>query len=345
MHHVLVNFGAGLGRIGIGRGPLTAIFRPRSPLLRQTVAGIDFAGPIGLAAGFDYRAQLPEVLPALGFGFGSVGTFTLQPCQGNPAPQLGRLVRSRSLLVNKGFKNEGIDALIRQSVGRTFTIPAGLSIGRTNAPMTEQEAITDIRQAYARAEAARLPYTYYELNISCPNLVGHVSFYEPRALERLLAALEPSRLSRPVFLKMPIELTDRQTLAIVDTAKKYGISTFIIGNLQKNRHDPALDQSEVAKVGAGNFSGKPTWDRSNQLIGHIYRERGDEVTIIGCGGTFSADDAYTKIRLGATLVQLITGLVYIGPQLPAQINYGVVRRLQRDGFTNIAQAVGVDSRN
>ncbi len=345
VHRVLVGFGATIGRSVYLRRFATWLLRSKFDKLHQTVAGINFASPVGLAAGFDYQAELPEMLPALGFGFGSVGTFTLQSCQGNPAPQLGRLVRSRSLLVNKGFKNAGIKVLIQQSIGRKFEIPIGLSIGRTNAPMTEAEAITDIQKAFALAEGAGLPYAYYELNISCPNLVGKVDFYDSTSLSRLLNVIKPAKLSRPMFLKMPIELSDAQTLSIAETALKNGISTFIVGNLQKNRADPSLNSAEVARCGKGYFSGKPTWQRSNELIALLYRNYKKRAVIIGCGGTFSAEDAYTKIRLGATLIQLITGLVYVGPQLPAQINFGLGELLRRDGLADITQAIGVDNRS
>ena len=139
---------------------------------------------------------------------------------------------------------------------------------------------------------------------------------------------------------MPINKSDEETRVMLDIIIAYPIQGVIFGNLQKNRQDPSINQEEVKKYSQGNFSGKPTEKRSNELIRLTYQNYGDRLTIIGCGGVFSAEDAYKKIKLGASLIQLITGLVYVGPQLPAQINSGLPRLLKKDGFSHISQAIG-----
>ena len=141
---------------------------------------------------------------------------------------------------------------------------------------------------------------------------------------------------------MPIEKTDRETLNLLEVISKYKIAGVIIGNLQKNRKDPSFVKEEVKKWKVGNFSGKPTFNRSNELIRIAYKKFGKKLIIIGCGGIFSADDAYTKIKLGASLVQLITGMIYQGPQLIAQMNLELIDKLKSDGIKNIKEAVGVD---
>lgn len=313
--------------------------------LRQTIGGIYFKNPIGLAAGFDYEAKLTQILPAIGFGFGTVGTITNQPCKGNAKPQLGRLIKSRSLLVNKGFKNLGIRETLRRLRRKQFEIPIGLSIGATNtsALSNQDEAIRDIIEAFKAAENSAVPFSYYELNISCPNLQVKVEFYLPQHLNELLAALTKNSLSKPLFIKMPIDKSDDEALELLKIIVKYPIKGVIFGNLQKDRREPTLNPLEVKCFPKGNFSGKPTEKRANELISLAYKTYGEKLAIIGCGGVFSPEDAYKKIKLGASLVQLITGMIYEGPQLIAEINLGLIKLLKADGVDQLAKIRGADT--
>lgn len=347
IHEKLTNSGEKLARNQFVHKAMSKVFTVDSALLSQKVYGVTFPNPIGLSAGFDYRAQLTDISPALGFGFETVGTITNKPYPGNPTPRLGRLVRSKSLLVNKGFKNEGIDAILRKLTGHTFTIPIGLSIGRTNTRklITQNQSIADICEAFKKAEASLVPFSFYELNISCPNLVGDITFYPPGNLRELLTAVFHQGLTKPLFIKMPIEKSNTEVERMLSVIVKFPVSGVIFGNLQKNREHPSLVKKEVAKYPVGNFSGKPCEQRSNELIALAYRMHGDELRIIGCGGVFSAKDAYKKIRLGASLVQLITGLIFEGPQLINQINTGLLALLHQDGFSHISQAIGRDVRS
>ncbi len=345
VHLRLVALGQWLGRRALIRKMLSGFLRVKHPALRQTLAGITFENPIGMAAGFDYEARLTHIIPAIGLGFETVGTITNQPYEGNTPPRLGRLIKSQSLLVNKGFKNNGIDALIAQHRASSFTIPIGLSIGKTNRTesMSQAEAVSDVVSSFTKAEAAHLPFSYYELNISCPNLHGSVEFYSPAHLTELLSAVTALKLSKPLFIKMPINETNEATTAMLEVIVRFPVAGVIFGNLQKDRNNPAFVANEIHNAGKGNFSGKPTQTRSNELIRLAFRQAGTKLIIIGCGGTFSAEDAYTKIKLGASLVQMITGLIYKGPQLPAQINLGLIKLLKRDGLTHISQAIGKDA--
>jgi dihydroorotate dehydrogenase subfamily 2 len=314
------------------------------PILAQTIGGIHFKNPIGLAAGFDYEAKLTQVLPAIGFGFGTVGTITNKPYEGNVKPRLGRLKKSRSLLVNKGFKNLGIQETLKKLKGACFEIPIGLSIGVTNTSTlsSQDDAICDIVEAFKVVENSTVPFSYYELNISCPNLQVNVEFYSPKNLEKLLNALTKNKLSKPLFIKMPIDKSNNEVLDMLKVIVKYPVQGVIFGNLQKDKNDPALDPSEVKQFSKGYFSGKPTEKRSNELISLTYKTYGKQLTIIGCGGVFSPEDAYRKIKLGASLVQLITGMIYEGPQLIAEINLGVIKLLKQDEFNHISEAVGAE---
>ncbi|PJC80074.1 hypothetical protein CO008_03055 [Candidatus Roizmanbacteria bacterium CG_4_8_14_3_um_filter_36_12] len=316
-----------------------------SAQLKQKLAGIDFPGPVGLAAGFDYDARLTQILPSLGFGFQTVGTVTNSPYQGNPPPRLGRLPKSKSLMVNKGFKNKSAIIISHQLKNLQFEIPVGISIGITNSIKirTVEDEIKDIVSAFKIFEKNSKKNSYYELNISCPNLVNakDISFYPPKILELLLSSVDSLRLKKPVFIKMPIEKTNEEISSMLDIIVKYkSIKGVVFGNLQKDRKNPSLVSSEVKKFKAGNFSGKPCEQRSNELIKLAYKNYKNKLIIIGCGGVFSAEDAYKKIKLGASLIQLITGMIFQGPQLISQINLELIDLLQKDRFKNISQAVG-----
>lgn len=322
----------------------TVSIKPKN--LSQTIHGIKFESPIGLAAGFDYEARLTQILPALGFGFETVGTITYNAYEGNAPPMLGRLPRSRSLMVNKGFKNLGAAATVKRLKDHAFQIPIGVSIGRTNSLSlkTQTQSVQDIISAFTVFETSHVKHSYYELNISCPNLYGDISFYPPKNLEQLLQHVDELKIKRPLFIKMPIEKSNQEVLKLLEVIVKHKVSGVIFGNLQKNRKDPSLDPVEVAKFDKGAFSGKPTFNRSNELIALAYQHFGQKLTIIGCGGVFNAQDSYKKIKLGASLVQLITGMIYMGPTLISQINNGLSYLLENDGFKTLSSARGIEAK-
>lgn len=344
VHTFMVSTGELLGHLPILKHAVGSILRKKYPNLVQRIGKLEFHTPVGLAAGFDYEARLTGILPYLGFGFQSVGTITNLPYAGNEKPRLGRLPKSRSLMVNKGFKNLGVKATIQRLARARFHNPVGISIGQTNTEdLTSLESvIVDIVTAFRLVEKAKLNIGYYELNISCPNLKSGISFYPPKHLDALLRVMDALHLKKPLFIKMPIDKTDTEFLALLKVITKHDVTGIIVGNLQKDRHHPGLDKTEVAQWPVGNFSGKPTEQRSNELIELTYRAYGKKLVIIGCGGIFSAQDAYSKIKKGATLVQLITGMIFQGPQLIAQINEGLHDLVLADGYDNIKEAIGAD---
>ena len=343
IHDAFTQFGELLGNSKIISSALGKLFRIEDKSLKQKIAGINFENPVGLAAGFDYGGKLTQILPMIGFGFETVGTVTNLPYKGNPKPRLGRLIQSKSLLVYKGFKNEGIIKISDKLKKLNFQFPLGISIGKTNSQndnMTQIDAEEDIISAFKIAEKNNIKNSYYELNISCPNLFGQVSFYPPKNLEALLIKVTKLNIKKPIFIKMPISKTDKEILEMLNVIVKFPVAGVIFGNTQNNRKDKSFIKEELKKYPVGNFSGKPTWERSNQLIELVYKNYGKKLVIIGTGGIFSAEDAYVKIKLGASLVQFITGMIFEGPQLAAQINLGLSEFLKRDGFKNISHAVG-----
>jgi dihydroorotate dehydrogenase len=341
VHENMSKFGEQLGKSGLTRSLTETFFSIKDGRLSQTLVGVQFSSPVGLAAGFDYEARLTQISYALGFGFQTVGTITNNPYEGNPRPMLGRLPRSRSLLVNKGFKNPGAYETVRKLQLLKFPIPIGVSIGRTNsASLNQKDSVKDIISAFSEFETSKVKHAYYELNISCPNLFGDVTFYTPENLKELLREIDKLHLKRPVFVKMPIEKTDKEVLSMLDVIASSGLQGVIFGNLQKNRNHPSLIQDEVKKFTKGFFSGKPTYERSNELIALAYKQYKERFIIIGCGGVFSPADAYEKICRGASLIQLITGMIYQGPQLIAQINSGLISLMEKEGIKNISELVG-----
>ena len=342
VHDCFTKVGQFVGKFKFTQKVCSVFWNYQNSFLARNVAGINFKNPIGLAAGFDYEGSLTQTLPFIGFGFETIGTITNHSYEGNAKPRLGRLIKSRSLLVNKGFKNLGIELTLKKLQGQSFKIPVGLSVGVTNTDTlaNQTEAIFDIAECFRVAENSSVPFSYYELNISCPNLKVAVNFYSPRSLAELLATITKNKLSKPLFIKMPIDKTDAEVLALLEVIVRYPVAGVIFGNLQKNKNDPALDPTEVARFTKGNFSGKPTEKRSNELISLTRKTCGEKLIIIGCGGVFCAEDAYKKIKLGASLVQMITGMIFEGPQVISDINLGLVKLLKKDGYKNISEAVG-----
>jgi dihydroorotate dehydrogenase len=342
-HNIATSFGETLGEVEFIRNFTKKLLGKRYPNLKQEISGIEFVSPMGLAAGYDYEAKAVNLLGPLGFGFNTVGTITNEPFDGNPKPRLGRLPKSKSIMVNKGFKNRGAVMTYKALKKKKTYIPMGVSIGQTNKEYDNlDQAIQDILQAFKIFETPGLKLSYYELNISCPNLHTNISFYKPTNLEKLLKEVKKLKIKKPIFIKMPINESNTNYLKMVDVIVRHGIEGVIVGNLQKDRTNSALVKSEI-KWKVGNFSGLPTQARSNELIKLTYQKFGGKLIVIGCGGVFSTEDAYRKIRLGANLVQLITGLIYEGPTLVAQINKELSERIKQDGYKNIYEAVGVDN--
>lgn len=326
---------------------LRSIWRYEDKKLEQTICDLNFSNPIGLSAGFDYNADLVGILPDIGFGFNTVGTLTYESYIGNPAPMLGRLPKSRSLLVNKGFKNEGVKNVLSHMSKEKSEGVRGVSIGVTNKSYDTYEAMIDNLIAGFREAELFDNFDFYELNISCPNLrnikqlTGELG--SPSGLQHALQRINTIGIKRPMFIKMPLERSNQEMSNLIDVIKPFSfVYGLIFSNLVKDRTNKAFDRCEIEKAGVGNFSGKPVESQSNNLIRFAYKLYGERFIIIGTGGVFNAEDAYLKIRSGATLVQLITGMVYQGPQLIGDINRGIVELLARDGYTHISQAIGAD---
>ncbi|MEK7528545.1 MAG: quinone-dependent dihydroorotate dehydrogenase [Patescibacteria group bacterium] len=337
VHDRMLRFGAFLGRHTLTRAVTRLFFDYRNKSLEQNILGINFKNPVGLAAGFDKDACLTDILPSVGFGFAEVGSITGRPCEGNPKPRLWRLKKSQSLVVNYGLKNEGCEKISARLRTKKFEIPVGVSVAKTNCKETAETGCGIDDYAVAFSSVADIA-SFITINISCPNAFGGEPFTSAERLEKLLARLDGVPMTRPVFLKLPADIESSSVDATLDIISRHRVHGFVICNLTKKRDNPMILDSNVPVM--GSISGPVMRERSNELISYVYGKVGKKYVIIGTGGIFTAEDAYEKILRGASLVQLITGMIYQGPQVISEINRGLVRLLNRDGYRTIGSAIG-----
>ena len=347
VHNDAIVIGKILGSNFLFRKTTALFFNFSDKALEQNIGGIKFKNPIGLAAGFDKDAKIIRIMPAVGFGFTEVGSITGEYCPGNPRPRLWRLPKSKAIVVNYGLNNDGAEAIAKRLAGKKGlnNIPLGISIAKTNS----SEAVEIEREIGDYLKVARLFANigdYLTLNISCPNAYGSQPFVEAERLSRLLSEVARLHLQKPVFLKLPPDISFDLVAQIIELAAQQRVSGFICSNLTKDRNRARVepDEANLAPASVGGISGKPTGELANRQIAYIYQKTRGQKIIIGCGGIFTAADAYQKIKLGASLVQLITGLIFEGPQVVSEINFGLCRLLKKDGLTNISQAIGTENR-
>ena len=335
VHNKAVKLGSFLGRHWITRKLVSLLYSYENRKLETEVLGIKFRNPIGLAAGFDKNGLLTGILPSLGFGFMEIGSITGERCEGNPRPRLWRLPKDRAIAVNYGLCNDGAEAVARRLQERKHRIPLAVSVAKTNdAGIKGRASVEDYNKGF---ELVKGIADFVVINISCPNTGDGCSFENPGLLSNLLRRI--NNKGRIVFLKLSIDVDKKQVDEIIALARKHNICGFIIGNLSKKREGLKSSKEEVEKT-RGGLSGDPAREKSNGLIKYVYRKTKGEFIIIGVGGVFTARDAYEKIKSGASLVQVLTGMIYEGPGVVKRINKGLVRLLKRDGYRNIAEAVG-----
>ena len=349
VHSATMNLLAVAGEVpGLPEG-VHASFAKRHPELESSWQGIYFSSPVGLSAGLDKNAQGVKIMQSVGFGFSEVGSVTARRCDGNPRPWFYRLPKTQSLVVHAGLPNIGIDGVMKrlERLPKKWQrdYPTILSVARTNdeAASSDDAGIADFMVSVTRAMASPA-VQMVELNISCPNAFVGERFTDPALLKRLLAALAKLTITKPILIKMPIELSWEETDALITIADESGIvAGFTFGNLRKDRTGVAL-KDELPDTVEGGLSGAPTRELSTQLIAKTYQKYGDKFLLIGVGGILSAKDAYEKIKAGATYVELVTGLILNGPSFVEDVNSGLVRLLKKDGYAHISEAVGAGNR-
>ncbi|MFA9201277.1 MAG: quinone-dependent dihydroorotate dehydrogenase [Cypionkella sp.] len=311
---------------------LPALTPPAAGPLATEVAGLRFANPVGLAAGFDKDAEVPDAMLGLGFGFVEVGSITPRPQPGNPRPRLFRLVEDRAVINRMGFNNRGADAARERLVRRARRGIVGANIG---ANKDSPDRIAD----YLAGIAAFAPLAdYLTVNVSSPNTPGLRGLQAEGELEALLSAIAAARTARtpPVFLKVAPDLAEGDHARIVRAALDHGIAGLIVANTTVSR--PALRSRHAGEV--GGLSGAPLRDLALAQLRRFRAASGGALPLIGVGGIAGAEDAWARIRAGASLVQLYSALVYEGPGLARRIVRDLEKIMRRDGFGSIAEAVG-----
>ena len=337
VHNRMTRLGVLIGKTALGKGLTRGLFYFDHPALHNTVAGIAFKNPVGLAAGFDKNAQLYNILPEIGFGHAELGSVTGQPCLGNPRPRLFRLPQEKSILVNYGLYNQGAEAISHRIANAQFKIPIGFSVAKTNDPsLGLEEGIQDYRKAYLHMHPLG---AYTTINVSCPNTSDGITYQDPHKLALLLETIAKEKHTKPVFLKIKSDFTNAELAEVVDVAEKHPwVTGFIISNLRTNRNGLNTSKELLDHLSIrGALSGLPVQEQSNKAISFVSKRT--QKIIIGCGGIFTGKDAYDKIKSGASLLQLVTSLIYEGPGVVSRINRELVDLMQKDGYGKIADLI------
>src|SRR6266702_4521443 len=306
---------------------------PRDPVLRVRALGLEFPGPLGLAAGFDKDARGTRGLAALGFGFVEVGTVTARAQPGNPRPRMFRLTADRALVNRMGFNNAGAAAaaaVLRRARARRGGPVVGVNIGKTRA-VPDADAAADYA-ASARAVAGVADYVV--VNVSSPNTPGLRDLQAADRLRPVLAAvraaLDAASEGRrvPLLVKIAPDLADADVDAVADLALEIGLDGIIATNTTTSRAGLASPAAQVAAAGAGGLSGPPLRARALAVLTRLRARAGDRLVLIAAGGIETPDDAWERLRAGATLVQAYTGFVYGGPLWPHRMHAGLARRIK-----------------
>lgn len=316
--------------------------------LRTRIWDIDFPNPVGLAAGFDKAGASFNALGALGFGFVEIGTVTAEVQAGNPRPRLFRLPADQALLNRMGFNNPGAAAVADRLARRPAEVVLGINIGKSKVTPLERST-----EDYLRSLELLLPFArYLVVNVSSPNTPGLRSLQDAEPLKELLGAVV-SRVRAlattnappaPVLVKLAPDLTDPQLEEAVQIAMENNVAGVVAVNTTTSRSGLRTPAATLEGLGAGGISGAPLAKRAEEVVSRIFRFTGGRMPIVGVGGIGSAEDAWSRIRAGASLIQVYSGFVYEGPGLVRAINQGLLERIRQAGMASITEAVGISHR-
>ncbi|HEV8408746.1 MAG TPA: quinone-dependent dihydroorotate dehydrogenase [Sphingomicrobium sp.] len=295
------------------------------------LAGLHFPSPVGLAAGFDKDAEVPAQLLSLGFGFVEVGTITPKPQSGNPKRRLFRLSEDRAVINRMGFNNDGQPAAFARLLRLTHVHGViGVNVGANkDSPDRIADYVEGVRSMSAVAH-------YLTINISSPNTPGLRELQDEGALKELLSAVQSAGSGKPIFLKVAPDLDEQDPERIVRAALDHKIAAIIVANTTVSR--PTLKSRYLDE--GGGLSGRPLKPFALDALRRFRSAGSGDMPLIGVGGIETADDAWERIRAGASLVQLYTAMVFEGPGIARRIAAGLAKRLRSEGFANIAEAVG-----
>ena len=351
-HYSLKRVGVFLGKFWITRKLTSLLMNYKHKSLNITVDGIDYKNPVGLSAGFDKDGELTKIYPEMGFGLAELGSFTGEICPGNPGKRLFRMIKSKAIVVWYGLNNEGSETISKRLAGEDFG-DLRVGINAANSNLTPEFVLKDSIADYIKTmKLFKDIGDYYDVNISCPNTQDGEPFVDKKNLDKLLTTInkEIRPISdKPIYVKLAADMTLDEINIIVDACVEHGMDGVVCTNLAKPQFNSEHRPEEYPTVdgrlpkGKGAMSGLPLQRISTNVVRHVYRRTRGKLTIIGVGGIFTAKDAYEKITSGASLLHMITTMIFDGPQNINEINRGLVKLLKKDGFDSIEQAVG--SRN
>jgi dihydroorotate dehydrogenase len=322
-----------IAALQLGLGPRDHT-RDQDAILRTTIGGMFLPNCVGLAAGFDKNAQVPDAMLNAGFGFVECGTVTPLPQAGNPRPRLFRLSQDRAVINRMGFNNQGLEAFAARLAKRKRRGIVGANIGANkDAEDRIADYVTGLTRLWGLAD-------YFTVNISSPNTPGLRALQTKAALEELLGRLAEARKAlagqAPVFLKVAPDLDDGEIETIAAAVQAFALDGIVVSNTTVSRPDLASVQREET----GGLSGAPLMSLSTLALSRFRAALPKDFTLIGAGGIASGSDAYAKIRAGASAVQLYSSLVFEGPGVIRRIKRDLAARLRSDGFNSIDQAIG-----
>jgi dihydroorotate dehydrogenase len=302
--------------------------RFENPGLRQILFGVEFANPVGLAAGFDKNALAVSHWHQLGFGFVECGTVTWHPQPGNPQPRMFRLPGDSALINRMGFNNDGAKIVAERLKGSTAKLPVGVNLGKSK--VTE---LPDAPKDYAQSFRELQNYgDYFVVNVSSPNTPGLRGLQERGPLLEIIHAIQDVDRTKPLFVKIAPDLEWDAISDVIAVAQETGLTGIIAVNTTISRtglqHDPEQ---------AGGLSGKPLRDRALEVLRHLKANCGPECVLIGVGGIMDGDDAYERLRAGAHLIQLYTGWIYGGPNTVPEMLRRIAERMQQDGVSTLTE--------
>lgn len=345
-HHMTVEGCRVLGAIPGVPASAHRLLRSDDPVLRSEVAGLSFHNPIGLAAGWDKSGRALRMLDSLGFGFSEIGSVSARSSLGNPKPRLFRLPRDRAIIVNYGLPNEGADIVSARLAAHCPQRPLGVNIVKTNdgrdaPPCSTDEILSDYQRSVSLMHQHA---SYLMLNLSCPNVAAEGDFFsQPGNVRLLLERLQTLNVRCPVLLKVAPYDDAAMHQRLLEQCEDFAFVRGFCFNLPSGKPDSLqLDtpRDQLADQ-PGAVAGRPVTALINRCIAGLYaRMDRQRYAIIGAGGVFTAQDAYEKIRLGASLVQLYTAMIYEGPGVTKRICQGLGQLLRQDGFQHVAEAVG-----
>jgi len=317
-------------------------YRDQPKTLSQTLWGMTFPNPLGLAAGFDKNGVAASIWHQFGFGYTELGTVTQHPQPGNPRPRLFRLSQDQAVLNRMGFNNAGSEALansLQNQVQKRENFPWGINLGKSKVTPLE-EAANDYLTSFLRLRELG---DYFVVNVSSPNTPKLRSLQEPSQLSLILQAIQQHNpQQKPLLVKIAPDLSGDTICQVLTIAKQYQLAGIIATNTTIAREGlktQTINGTSLTEQ-AGGISGKPLRDRATDIIRFIYQQTQGTLPIIGVGGIFTADDAWEKITAGASLLQVYTGWIYQGPTLVPQVLRGLSQKLDEYGFTHIGEAVG-----